>query len=129
MRYQQSAHSIGMITGVLRNLITLAIADPCMYRFRTCFLECTLTLRQIDATIRRAVPASLDRRFDRHLAQGENVRSLFVALNDKVFANRETAVLNLDDRTTCPIQPACVMQSMRKALIQLLTELEYSTVL
>ena len=29
--------------------------------------------------------ASLDTRFDHHLAQAENLRSLFIALNDEVF--------------------------------------------
>ena len=64
--------------------------------------------------------------FDRHLAQAENVRSLFIALNDEVFENRLTAVALIG--RLAMHNPAYVMPSLRKALIQLLTELEYSTV-
>lgn len=69
---------------------------------------------------------SLDSRFDRHLARAENVRSLFLALNDEVFAIRE-ASMTIIGRLTHH-NPAYVMPSLRKNLIQLLTELEYSTV-
>jgi FKBP12-rapamycin complex-associated protein len=55
------------------------------------------------------------------------VRSLFIALNDEVFDNRVTAV-GLIGRLA-KHNPAYVMPSLRKALIQLLTELEYSTVM
>jgi hypothetical protein len=79
-----------------------------------------------DATIRQAVLANLHEQFDKHLAQAENVRSLFIALNDEVFENRETAV-GLIGRLALH-NPAYVMPSLRKSLIQLLTELEYSTV-
>jgi FKBP12-rapamycin complex-associated protein len=37
------------------------------------------------------VLGSLNEQFDRHLSQAENVRSLFIALNDEVFENRVTA--------------------------------------
>ena len=79
-----------------------------------------------DATIRQAVLANLHEQFDKHLAQAENVRFLFIALNDEVFENRETAV-GLIGRLALH-NPAYVMPSIRKSLIQLLTELEYSTV-
>lgn len=79
-----------------------------------------------DATIRQAVLANLHEQFDKHLAQAENVRSLFIALNDEIFENRETAV-GLIGRLALH-NPAYVMPSLRKSLIQLLTELEYSTV-
>ncbi|KAG8972237.1 phosphatidylinositol kinase- protein kinase tor1 [Tulasnella sp. 427] len=106
--YQQSTHSIEVISDVLGKLVTIAVADP-------------------DASIRYTVLSSLDIRFDRHLAQSENVRSLFVALNDESYANRDTAVMLIGRLAN--FNPACVMPSLRKALIQLLTELEYSTVL
>lgn len=70
---------------------------------------------------------SLHEKFDKHLAQAENVRSLFIALNDEIFENRVAAV-SLIGRLARH-NPAYVMPSLRKALIQLLTELEYSTVL
>ncbi|KAH9066494.1 atypical/PIKK/FRAP protein kinase [Lactarius vividus] len=71
------------------------------------------------ATIRQAVLANLHEQFDKHLAQAEN-------LNDEVFENRETAV-GLIGRLALH-NPAYVIPSLRKSLIQLLTELEYSTV-
>ncbi|KAE9399554.1 phosphatidylinositol 3-kinase [Gymnopus androsaceus JB14] len=105
--YQASSHAIEVISDVLDKLLTVGIADP-------------------DATIRQTVLASLHERFDKHLAQAENVRSLFIALNDEVFENRLKAV-SLIGRLA-KHNPAYVMPSLRKALIQLLTELEYSTV-
>ncbi|KAI0718027.1 atypical/PIKK/FRAP protein kinase [Cerioporus squamosus] len=105
--YQASNHSIEIISDVIDKLLTVAIADP-------------------DASIRQTVLSSLHERFDKHLAQAENVRSLFIAVNDEVFENRVTAV-TLIGRLAMH-NPAYVMPSLRKALIQLLTELEYSTV-
>lgn len=70
--------------------------------------------------------SSLHDRFDKHLAQAENVRSLFIALNDEEYENRLTAI-NLIGRLATH-NPAYVMPSLRKALIQLLTELEYATI-
>ncbi len=81
----------------------------------------------LDASIRKTVLSSLHERFDKHLAQAENVRSLFIALNDEVFENRLIAV-NLIGRLALH-NPAYVMPSLRKTLIQLLTELEYSSVM
>ena len=80
----------------------------------------------LDAKIRKVVLGSLHDRFDKHLAQAENVRSLFIALNDEVFENRVQAV-GLIGRLA-KHNPAYVMPSLRKALIQFLTQLEYSTV-
>ena len=54
------------------------------------------------------------------------MRSLFIALNDEVFENRLIAV-RLIGRLALH-NPAYVMPSLRKTLIQLLTELEYSSV-
>ncbi|KIM44660.1 hypothetical protein M413DRAFT_25110 [Hebeloma cylindrosporum] len=106
--YQASSHAIEVISDVLDKLLTVGIADP-------------------DPTIRQTVLSSLHERFDKHLAQAENVRSLFIALNDEVFENRITAVALIG--RLAKHNPAYVMPSLRKALIQLLTELEYSTVM
>ncbi|KAK7686283.1 hypothetical protein QCA50_010507 [Cerrena zonata] len=105
--YQASNHSIEIIGDVIDKLLTVGIADP-------------------EPNIRQAVLSSLHERFDKHLAQAENVRSLFVALNDEVFDIRLTAV-NLMGRLALH-NPAYVMPSLRKTLIQLLTEMEYSIV-
>ncbi|KAF8201037.1 atypical/PIKK/FRAP protein kinase [Mycena galopus ATCC 62051] len=105
--YQTSGHAVDVVSDVLGKLLTVGIADP-------------------DPTIRNIVLGSLNEQFDRHLSQAENVRSLFIALNDEVFENRVTAA-NLIGRMARH-NPAYVMPSLRKTLIQLLTELEYSTV-
>ncbi|KAJ7429881.1 phosphatidylinositol 3-kinase [Mycena galericulata] len=105
--YSSSSHAIQVISDVLNKLLTVGIADP-------------------DASIRKVVLSSLHTGFDKHLAQAENVRSLFIALNDEVFENRIAAV-NLIGRLS-KNNPAYVVPSLRKTLIQLLTELEYSTV-
>ena len=78
-----------------------------------------------DASIRQATISHLDPKFDRHLAQAECVRSLFIALNDEVYAIREIAIKIIG--RLAALNPAYVMPSLRKTLIQLLTELEYST--
>lgn len=78
-----------------------------------------------DPLIRQTTLAALDPKFDRHLAQAENVRSIFLAINDEVYTIREVAI-KIVGRISLH-NPAYVMPSLRKALIQLLTELEYST--
>lgn len=104
--HQTSSHAIEIISNVLNKLLTVGIADP-------------------DPRIRLAVLQSLDEKFDRHLAQAENIRSLFMALNDEMFRNREVAITIIG--RLAQHNPAYVMPSLRKSLIQLITELEYST--
>ncbi|KAL9647121.1 hypothetical protein ABK040_004838 [Willaertia magna] len=77
-----------------------------------------------DASIRHAVLSSLEPKFDHYLALSDNLRSLFIALNDEVFAIREVAI-HIIGRLSIR-NPAFVLPSLRKALLQLLTELEYS---
>lgn len=67
---------------------------------------------------------SLDSTFDNHLAQAESLSALFVALNDEVFEIREVAMCTIGRLST--MNPAYVMPSLRKTLVQLLTELEHS---
>jgi FKBP12-rapamycin complex-associated protein len=122
--YQASSHAIEIISDVLDKLLTVGIADP--GRHSISFDSCLFLTSFLDPTIRQTVLSSLHERFDKHLAQAENVRSIFISLNDEVFDNRVTAV-GLIGRLA-KHNPAYVMPSLRKALIQLLTELEYSTV-
>ncbi|BFZ53909.1 phosphatidylinositol kinase-related protein kinase tor1 [Savitreella phatthalungensis] len=105
--FQTSTYAIQLVGEVLEKLLTVGIADP-------------------DHAIRQIVLSSLDERFDRHLAQAENVRSLFIALNDEVFEIRQITITIIGRLTYH--NPAYVMPSLRKTLIQLLTELEYSGV-
>lgn len=102
-----STRTIQIVGEVLEKLLTVGITDP-------------------EPTIRQTVLSSLEERFDYYLAQAENVRSLFIALNDEVFTIRELAI-GIIGRLTIH-NPAYVMPSLRKTLIQLLTELEYSNV-
>ncbi|KAI9673478.1 MAG: phosphatidylinositol kinase- protein kinase tor1 [Caeruleum heppii] len=104
---QASNHAIQVVSEVVEKLLTVGVADP-------------------DPEIRYTVLQSLDGRFDRYLAKAENVRSLFLALNDEVFGIREAAISIIGRLTH--VNPAYVMPSLRKTLIQLLTELEYSNI-
>eukprot|EP01119_Soliformovum_irregulare_P016010 TRINITY_DN4594_c0_g1_i2.p1 TRINITY_DN4594_c0_g1~~TRINITY_DN4594_c0_g1_i2.p1 ORF type:complete len:2365 (-),score=692.80 TRINITY_DN4594_c0_g1_i2:62-7156(-) len=72
--------------------------------------------------IRQAVLASLDTPFDNYLAQPENLSSLFLALNDEVFGVRELAITVIGRITSR--NPAYVMPSIRKTLLQLMGDLE-----
>ncbi|KAF2487814.1 TOR1 phosphatidylinositol 3-kinase [Neohortaea acidophila] len=103
--HQTSHHAIQVVSDVIEKLLTVGVADPI-------------------ADIRLTVLVSLDARFDRHLAKAENVRTLFLALNDERFAIREAA-MSIIGRLTA-VNPAYVFPSLRKVLIQLLTEIEYS---
>ncbi|KAJ9649752.1 phosphatidylinositol kinase- protein kinase tor1 [Coniosporium tulheliwenetii] len=103
--HQTSQHAIQVVGDVIERLLTVGVAD-------------------VDPEIRLTVLLSLDARFDRHLGKAENVRTLFLALNDEVFAVREAAMAIIGRLTS--VNPAYVFPSLRKVLIQLLTEVEYS---
>lgn len=104
---QTSYHALQVVSEVIEKLLTVGVSDP-------------------DPGIRRTVLAALDERFDRHLAVAENIRTLFFALNDEVFAIREVAIAIIGRLTH--VNPAYVIPSLRKVLIQMLTELEFSDV-
>lgn len=103
--HQTSHHAIQVVADVIEKLLTVAVSDPV-------------------PDIRQTVLVSLDTRFDRHLAKAENVRTLFLALNDEKFPIREAAMTIIGRLTS--VNPAYVFPSLRKVLIQLLTEIEYS---
>jgi phosphatidylinositol kinase/protein kinase (PI-3 family) len=95
-----------VVAQVLEKLLQVAITDT-------------------EAVIRRTVIASLDPSFDPFLSQSENLRMLFMALNDEVFEIRTLCIPllgRLMDRN-----PAYVLPAIRKRLIQLLSELEFTT--
>lgn len=58
------------------------------------------------------------------MAKAQRIRTLFIALNDEVFANREAAMTIVGRLSS--VNPAYVFPSLRKVLVQLLTEVEYS---
>ncbi|KAI0601930.1 FAT-domain-containing protein [Biscogniauxia sp. FL1348] len=104
---QTSYHALQVVGDVIEKLLTVGVSDP-------------------QANIRRTVLAALDERFDPHLAKAENIRTLFFALNDEVFAIREVAISIIG--RLARYNPAYVIPSLRKTLIQMLTELEFSDV-
>ncbi|KAG5944989.1 hypothetical protein E4U53_006777 [Claviceps sorghi] len=104
---QTSRHALQVVGDVIEKLLTVGISDP-------------------EPDIRQTVLAALDERFDRHLAKAENIRILFFALNDEVFAIREIAISIVG--RLARFNPAYVIPSLRKTLIQMLTELEFSEV-
>jgi serine/threonine-protein kinase mTOR len=66
--------------------------------------------------MRETVLSSLDSRFDNFLAQSENLRCLFFALNDEVFRIRELAVITLGRQAKR--NPAYILPSLRKVLLK-----------
>ncbi|KAL9940634.1 hypothetical protein V8E36_000122 [Tilletia maclaganii] len=102
--YQVSIHAIEVVNDVLDKLVSVGIADP-------------------DPRLRYLILQHLEG-FERHLAQAEYIRSLFIALNDEDFDVRGIATTIIG--RLAKENPAWVMPSLRKGLIQLLTELEYS---
>lgn len=78
----------------------------------------------VDANVRLRVLKSMDETFDAQLAQPWFLSSLLVTLNDEVFEIREVAIITIGRLSA--MNPAYVMPSLRKTLVQLLTELEYS---
>ncbi|KAK8751728.1 hypothetical protein OTU49_009992 [Cherax quadricarinatus] len=78
----------------------------------------------MDPDVRLCVLESLDESFDRHLAQPENLNALIYALSDEVFQIREHAISILGRLSA--INPAYVHPLLRKALLKILDELDYS---
>ncbi|ODV91704.1 hypothetical protein CANCADRAFT_46867 [Tortispora caseinolytica NRRL Y-17796] len=104
--FQTSAYALSAVEQVLGKLLALSVADPV-------------------PEIRLQVIQSFDSRFDPHISQASNVALLFLAFNDELFAVREAAIRIIGRLTL--INPAYIMPSLRKILIQLLTKIEYST--
>ncbi|KAF2000099.1 ARM repeat-containing protein [Amniculicola lignicola CBS 123094] len=103
--HQTSTHATKVVGDIIEKLLTVGVGD-------------------VEPEIRWEVLLALDARFDRHLGKADNVRTLFLALNDEVFSIREAA-MSIIGRLT-HINPAYVFPSLRKVLLQLLTEVNYS---
>lgn len=102
---QKGNNAIVVVGEVVDKLLTMAVGDP-------------------DANIRTRVLHALGDRFDKHLARPDNIRCLFLAVNDEVFSVREEAVGIIGRLTT--VNPAYVFPPLRKLLVNLLTGLGYS---
>ncbi|KAE8131038.1 armadillo-type protein [Aspergillus pseudotamarii] len=90
---------------VIDKLLTVGIGDP-------------------DLEIRRTVLWSLNPKFNRYLARPENIRCLFLAVNDKVFEVKEAAICIIGRLSTA--NPAYVFPPLRKLLVNLLTGLGFA---
>lgn len=102
---QTSLHALNSVSEVLSKLLTVAITDPV-------------------AEIRFEILQHLDSCFDPQLAQPDNMRLLFMALNDEIFAIQMEAIRIIGRLTG--VNPAYVVPSLRKTLLELLTKLKYS---
>ena len=97
--YQTSFHAIRVVGDVIERLLILGVADT-------------------DPDIRRTVLQALDTRFDKHLSKPENIRSIFLAVNDSDFDVRQAAIVIIGRLTG--VNPAAVFPSLRKLLVNLI---------
>ena len=104
---QTSQHALQVVADVIDKLIEIGISDR-------------------EPKIRQTVLAALDERFDMHLAKTENIKKLFFALQDEQFNVREVAISIIGRLAT--YNSAYITPQLRKIIIQLLTELEYTDV-
>nr|AEA11029.1 target of rapamycin [Ochlerotatus triseriatus] len=81
-------------------------------------------ITDVDPNVRLRVLKSLDDSFDSQLAQPWFLCSLLITMNDEVFEIRELAIIIIGRLSV--INPAYVMPSLRKTMVQILTELEHS---
>ena len=100
---QTSGHSLNMVSDVLSKLLTVAVADPL-------------------PDIRLEILKHLDSSFDVRLAEPNNLRILFTALNDEIFAIRNVTIKILGRLAS--VNPAYVVPPLRNMLLELLTELK-----
>lgn len=105
---QVSINALKAVNEVLGKLLTVSITDP--------YPE--IRLKGLNCISKAGC-------FDPQLSQPENLRLLFIALNDEVFSVRNIAIVLLGRLSS--INPAYIIPSLRKTLIQLLSRLEYST--
>lgn len=89
-------------------------------------LECLLIvgITDVEPNVRLRVLRSLDETFDDELAQPESLSALMIIMHDEIFEIRELAIITIGRLSA--LNPAYVMPSLRKTMIQLLTELEHS---
>ncbi|CAI5758005.1 unnamed protein product [Candida verbasci] len=106
--HQISVNALNAVNEVLVKLLSLSITDP-KAEIRLAGLTCLYNAGS----------------FDPQLSQADNVRLLFIALNDEIFDIKKIAIKMLSKLSS--INPAYIVPSLRKTLIQLLSRLEYST--
>ena len=93
------------LKSVLPKIINLGVTDP-------------------SKSVREAIVSSLDSRFDRYLVQADNLNALFIGLYDEYFKVRQYVVCILGRLSEA--NAAYVLPALRKLLLQLLKEFEYT---
>ena len=96
---QTSFQAIRVVSEVIARLLNVGVADP-------------------DPDIRRTVLRALVTVFDEHLAKPENIRTLFLAVNDSDLEVRQAAIIIIGRLTGK--NPAHVFPSLRKLLVNLI---------
>ncbi|CAM9623049.1 unnamed protein product [Chrysoparadoxa australica] len=96
-----------VIENVLSSLLRVAVSDP-------------------DPAIRHTLLSALDERFDQWLCQAHHLQTLLLLMGDEDFRNRLDAVTLLGRLAS--LNPAYLLPPLRKTLMQLLLELQYSSV-
>ena len=94
-----------IVRDVITRLLGLGVADP-------------------DPDIRCTVLLALDERFNKHLSGPDNIRTLFLAVNDSSFEVRQAAIIIIGRLTG--INPAHIFPALRKVLINLITSIKNS---
>ncbi|GBP30106.1 hypothetical protein EVAR_94949_1 [Eumeta japonica] len=111
-------------------LITAERASKCPSRTLTSIIDeaigklLTVAITDFDHEVRLRVFETLSEVFDPYLAQIEHLSSLFTAMNDEHLEIRELAICTIG--RLCMVNPAYVMPTLRKVLIQFLIEMEHS---
>ncbi|CAI5743278.1 unnamed protein product [Hyaloperonospora brassicae] len=82
-------------------------------------------ISDMDAAVRKSVVESLDARFDELLSQESHLKLVFLLLNDENAKIRECAMQLLE--RLAPRNPAFTMPSLRRLVIQLVTELQHTS--
>ena len=103
--HQTSFHAMRVVGEVVERLLVVAVADP-------------------EPDIRRTVLMSLDPKFDKYLSKPENVRSIFLAINDGDFDVRQAAMMIIGRLTA--VNPAYVFPPLRKLLVNLMSGIQSS---
>ncbi|KAI8322743.1 hypothetical protein GQ54DRAFT_141261 [Martensiomyces pterosporus] len=80
----------------------------------------------IDSDVRLMAVQMLEKGscFDFHMGKAQNIQGLFLLLNDEIFEVRRTVLAVIGRLAN--MNPAHVMPSLRRMVVQLLTELEYA---
>lgn len=103
--YNISDTSVQTASRVLSKLLVLAITDP-------------------NSSVRLELLQSLDNKFDSQLAQPDNLRLLFSAINDEIFEIRLEALRVVGK--LCELNPIYAIPELQKVFLGFLTELEYA---